>query len=558
MASEVTYFDPPPRASELPARVPSPFAPGPPHPLARRAADELQAALRGGRLAGGLDLRGLDAPGGGKMFGVLVVVGPDGRVGYLRGFSGMLAGRWEVDGFAPPLFDAARRDEFWPAGEAELRALDARRRALTDGADAVARRAALAETVARHAAAVAELRARHQVNRAHRHDVRDRLAASRLTDEQKQVARHALDQESRADTAERRRLDAAHAAELAAVAAPVRALDDERAALDERRAERSRHFLHRIHATYTLTSARGEARPLRALFAPDEPPGGAGDCAGPKLLGWAYRLGLRPIALAELWWGAPPATGDRRTGTFYPACRGKCGPILPFMLDGLDVAPAPVFGAGGVAADEPRVVYEDRWLVVVDKPCGLLSVPGRHAQLRDSVQVRLRGRYPDATGPLVVHRLDLDTSGLLLIARDLDTHAALQRQFSRREVDKRYVAWLDGIVGGDAGVVELPLRVDLDDRPRQLHDPVHGKHAVTEWRVLARTAARTRVALYPRTGRTHQLRVHAAHPLGLGAPIVGDRLYGRDGERLLLHAEALAFVHPRTGARVEVERAAPF
>ena len=183
-------------------------------------------------------------------------------------------------------------------------------------------------------------------------------------------------------------------------------------------------------------------------------------------------------------------------------------------------------------------------------------MPGRRTQY--SVLARLRARYPDATGPLLAHRLDLDTSGLLVAARDEATHAALQRQFARREVDKRYIAWLDGDVAGEAGTIDLPIRVDLDDRPRQIADPVHGKPAVTAWRVLARAGGRTRVALYPHTGRAHQLRVHAAHASGLGAPVVGDRLYGRPGGRLMLHAEALAFVHPHTGQRLAVDCPAPF
>jgi tRNA pseudouridine32 synthase/23S rRNA pseudouridine746 synthase len=195
---------------------------------------------------------------------------------------------------------------------------------------------------------------------------------------------------------------------------------------------------------------------------------------------------------------------------------------------------------------------------VVDKPHGLLSVPGREASLTDSVLTRLRARYPNATGPLLVHRLDLDTSGLLVAALDPRTHATLQRQFLHRTVHKRYVAWLQGLVKGERGTIDFPLRVDLDDRPRQIHDPVHGKPAVTEWHVLERDGERTRVAFFPHTGRTHQLRVHAAHPLGLGAPIVGDRLYGHPGERLLLHAEALSFLHPGTGQPVTFERPAPF
>ena len=314
--------------------------------------------------------------------------------------------------------------------------------------------------------------------------------------------------------------------------------------------------MKQVHDSYVISSYRGERRALRDLFAPGEPPGGAGDCAGPKLLGEAYRRGLRPIAMAEVWWGPPPVTGGRHEGGFYPACRGKCGPILPFMLEGLEVEPAPVFGAAAIAAEEPRTVFEDDDVVIVDKPIDLLSVPGRSGALRDSVQTRLRARYPSATGPLVVHRLDLETSGLLLAAKSEEMYAALQAQFARREIDKRYIAWLAGDVRGETGVIELALRVDLDDRPRQIVDAVHGKPAVTEWTVLAREGGRTRVAFMPRTGRTHQIRVHAA--VGLGASIVGDRLYGTAGDRLLLHAERLEFAHPRTGQRIAALCPAPW
>lgn len=554
-------FAPPPAASALPTRLPSPFA-REPHPLARRAAEELMADLRAGLAANA----GLDAPGGGKMFGVLVCRRPaDGAVGYLRAFSGMLGGRWAVDGFAPPVFDATARDAWWPASEVELAVLEAQRADLADRADAQAARAALADVTARHAAESEALRARHAANRAGRHAARAARGtataaatgtATAFAPDTTAASGAALDQASRADTAEKRELRARHAAERAAAAAPVRALDAALGALAAARAEKSRGFLARIHAGYALTTFRGETRALRDVFAPDAPPGGAGDCAAPKLLAHAQRLGLRPLALAELWWGAPPATGGRLAGAFYPACRGKCGPLLPALLDGLPTDLAPQFGGGPIAADEPRTLLADAHVVVVAKPCGLLSVPGRGGALRDSVLARLRARDPDATGPLVVHRLDLDTSGVLLVARDPASHAALQAQFARREVQKRYIAWLDGDLAADAGTVDLPLRVDLDDRPRQLVDAVHGKPAVTTYRVLARAGGRTRVELSPRTGRTHQLRVHCA--VGLGAPITGDRLYGTPADRLELHAESLAFAHPSTGERVEVCWPAPF
>ncbi|MFY0529031.1 RluA family pseudouridine synthase [Archangium gephyra] len=551
----MTYFEPQPAAAKVPVRLTDPFAHGPPHALARRAAEELQRFLLHGGLVSGIDLGALDAPGQGKMFGVLVVAAPDGRVGYLRGFSGMLDGRWQVDGFAPPLFDPIARDAFLPAGEAELRALGARHALLAEGAEPVALRASLADMTERHGTAIAGMRARHEVNRGFRHDARQRLANGEAGDDERRAALHALEQESRADAAERQRLEVAHQQEREVLVSALRALDTQRAGIEHLRAERSRQLWRQIAESYVIPNARGESRLLATLFAPEPPPGGAGDCAAPKLLAQAYRHGLRPLALAEFWWGAPPLTGGRHAGVYYPACRSKCGGVLPYMLEGLSVDLAPLPGAAPGPADALRLVYEDAWVLVVDKPPGLLSVPGRHEPSRDSVLVRSRRH---ASGLLVVHALEPETSGLLLLARDAATHAALQRQFARREADRRFVAWLEGHVAGEQGVIELPLRADREDRRRQLVDPLHGKRAITDWCVTHRSGPRTRVSLWPRTWLPHQLRVHVAHPLGLGAPITGDRLYGRDDTRLMLHAEALSFNHPHTSARIELESSAPF
>ena len=526
-------FDPQPAPGELPARLPSPFATEP-HPLARQAAEHLRARL--GQLPGER----------GKMFGVLVVSDGTGRIGYLAAFSGMLDGRWIADGFVGPLFDLERRHATWPAVEAEIDGFDERVRALA--AEQEVARAELASLEAAQAAAKQELAERHRQRR-------ERRETRRAGGDARLLA--ALAQESRADAAALRWCKTQQRQEREPVAARAQGLEEARIALERERAARSSVLLEEVFAGYQISSARGEQRSLRDLFAPATPPGGSGDCAAPKLFAHALRAGLRPLAVAEFWLGPPPATGGRHHGHYYPACRGKCGPVLAHLLDGLAVEPAPIFGAGAIALDEPRAIFEDRWLLVVDKPVGLLSVPGR-AGLGDSVLSRLQARHPDAAGPLIVHRLDLDTSGLMVVAKDVATYHALQRQFHRREIDKRYVALLDGQVAAEHGTVELAMRVDLDDRPRQIHDPVHGKPAVTEWSVLSRDSGQTRVALFPRTGRTHQLRVHAAHPQGLAAPIVGDRLYGQPAERLMLHAEALAFAHPHTGERVELVRPAPF
>ncbi|CAM3228846.1 RluA family pseudouridine synthase [Corallococcus soli] len=569
----MTLLEPAPRMEDVPGVFPSPFDALGPHPLARQAAGALLATLREGVIAPGLSSRILEGPEGGKMFGVLVVRQRDGHLGVLQAFSAMLAGHWDVPGFVPPLFDREARARVEPIAETTVKALLHRAEAWSTSGELLGLRADDDDRKAREVTEREALRQRHDDRRRQRHARRAELlavtdlggdaqakllAATDLGGDARAEALHALDQESRGDKAEKRRWEAAQEA-LRRDLAPRRAKAERRLrALDRLRRIVSRGFMKQLHDTYAITNARGQTRPLRTLYAGAEPPSGAGDCAGAKLLGYAFAHGLEPVALAEFWWGTPPASGGRIQGEFYPACRDKCGPLLPFMLEGIQVSAPRSFVPPPAPTADLSIVFEDAWLVIIDKPCGLLSVPGRDAALTDSALTRLRARHPHATGPLLVHRLDLDTSGLLVAALDARTHAALQRQFLHREVDKRYVALIDGPVRGDSGTITLPLRVDLDDRPRQMVDPVHGKSAVTDWRVLQREEGRTRMAFHPRTGRTHQLRVHAAHPQGLGAPIVGDPLYGHANRRLFLHAEALCFVHPATGQRVSFTRAAPF
>ncbi|CAM4381578.1 RluA family pseudouridine synthase [Corallococcus exiguus] len=555
----VTLLEPAPQADELPGAFPSPFDAVGPHALARRAAESLQATLREGFIAPGIASAVLQGPDGGKMFGVLVVRQSDGTLGVLRAFSAMLAGRWDVPGFVPPVFDREARARVEPVADAKVKSLLSRAEMWSTSEELRRVREDDDARQTREATEREAMRVRHEDRRRQRHERRAAIVAmSALTETERAQALHALDQESRGDKAEKRRWDAAQE-EARHLLAPARAKAERRVrALDRLRRIVSRGFMKQFHDTYAITNARGETRPLRSLYGGAEPPSGAGDCAGAKLLAYAFAHGLQPVALAEFWWGTPPASGGRIQGAFYPACRDKCGPLLPFMLEGLEVSAPRVFVPPPAPTPDLSIVFEDAWLVVIDKPCGLLSVPGRDASLLDSVLTRLRARYPNATGPLLAHRLDLDTSGLLVAALDSRTHASLQRQFLHRDVAKRYVALIDGPVHGDAGTITLPLRVDLDDRPRQIVDPIHGKPAVTDWEVLHRAESHTRVAFHPRTGRTHQLRVHAAHPQGLGAPIVGDPLYGHAGLRLHLHAETLSFEHPATGQRVSFTRAAPF
>jgi tRNA pseudouridine32 synthase/23S rRNA pseudouridine746 synthase len=528
-------------AGALPARFLDPRDAGGPPPLAREAAHAWMEELR---RAPPPWAPGLAAPGGGKMLGVLVVQQPSGGLGVLRAFSGMLDGAFLRPGFVPPLFDAAARAGVEVPGEAEVKALSRRVEAARCSPAWQAARAALQEAEHTRSARLFALKALH----ARRREARQALREAGGLDG---ARRHALEQESRGDKAELRReealLDAAVSSALAAAKRGERRVR----ALERLRAWYCRRLMQAIHDTYLVPCLGGGPVPLRTLFPAGAPPSGAGDCAAPRLLAHAHRAGLRPLALAEFWWGAPPSGGGRRAGEFYAPCKDKCGPLLPRLLSGMEVEPPRPFRPAPVPGDALRVVHEDRWLWVVEKPAGLLSVPGREEGMGDSVQARLREAW-------LAHRLDLDTSGLLVAARSPGVHAALQRQFAERTVEKRYVAWVEGTVRGESGRIELPLRVDLADRPRQLVDPVHGLPAVTDWEVLERRADRTRVAFRPLTGRTHQLRVHAAHPEGLGCAILGDRLYGPPGERLMLHAEALAFTHPGTGERVSFRAVAPF
>ena len=323
---------------------------------------------------------------------------------------------------------------------------------------------------------------------------------------------------------------------------------------------------------YQFLNARGEVKDLvdiwqsyydkpklRAKF--PMPPGGTGDCCAPKLLQYAYQHGLKPVCMAEFWWGAPTKTELRQHLNYYPACRGKCKPILSWMLQGLEVDPDPELL--GFQKMEIPVVYEDEWLLVVNKPSGMLSVPGRIEQY--SVETVMQERYP---GSHVAHRLDMGTSGLLIVAKTPEVYRALQEQFVKHQVRKKYLAVLEHLENLDElekledldhidypqrGTINLPMRPDPMNRPRQVVDMEHGKRAVTDYEFISPNI----VALYPQTGRTHQLRIHCAHPDGLGRPIVGDELYGTKGERLMLHASEIWFHHPITGQEMHLVSTSP-
>ncbi|MEZ9700653.1 pseudouridine synthase [Vibrio sp. 10N.261.46.E12] len=277
---------------------------------------------------------------------------------------------------------------------------------------------------------------------------------------------------------------------------------------------------------------------------------GSGDCCLPKLLNFAFEYGFKPLALSEFWWGLPPTDIIRQHGNLYPVCQSKSFEILEHQLNGIELEDNPLIvnPAVGKSFD---IVYEDDEIVVVNKPEEFLSVPGKF--IEDSIYTRIKARYPDATGPLIIHRLDMSTSGLLILALTAESNKHIQKQFIDRTVEKRYTALLDGEVTGESGDISLPLRGDITDRPRQLVCHQHGRNAETHWQVVGAHNGKTKVHLYPRTGRTHQLRVHCAHPQGLGVPIRGDDLYGYKRERLHLHAGYLKLIHPTTGEWMEFE-----
>jgi len=336
----------------------------------------------------------------------------------------------------------------------------------------------------------------------------------------------------------------------------------------EEKSQRSRALQMWLFRQFNFLNAHGQTMNLCDIFDRETcriPPSGAGECCAPKLLQYAYEHHLQPVCMAEFWLGDSPKGEIRYDGEYYPACQSKCKPILKHMLQGLEVDEHPLLPMMRAKAKEMRIIYDDDALLAVYKPAGMLAVRGNVDA--PSVESVIQETYPDVSGPLIVHRLDMDTSGIMIIAKNKDIHKALQIQFYKHEIRKRYIALLDGIVKNDNGTISLPLSPNAMDRPRQMVNHEHGKEAITEYEVLERKDTCTRIAFYPLTGRTHQLRVHAASSEGLGCPIIGDRLYAPSvhssrftlhNPRLMLHAEAIDFTHPVTGERIHLEVPADF
>lgn len=485
----------------------------------------------------------------GKMFGVLIVRTGEGEVGYLAAFSGILAGKNRHTYFVPPVYDVQEPDGFFRIEEEQISGINRRIEELQADVRYKDCKQRLADETILAGQVLDDIRGRMKAAKVER----DRLRSTVTRVDSEQLIR-----ESQFQKAELKRQKQYWKDHLASLQAEVEVFETEIERLKAERKTRSAALQQWLFKQFRMLNARGEERDLCNLFkdtVQKTPPAGAGECAAPKLLQYAYRNGWQPLAMAEFWWGDSPKNEIRRHGYYYPACKGKCGPILKHMLQGLHVEKNPL-ETDMHRGTELEIMYEDEWLSVVNKPAGMLSVPGKSDI--DSVYGRVRRMYPEATGPMVVHRLDMATSGLILIAKTKEVHQNLQAQFKNRTVCKRYVAWLDGIVEKKEGHIELPLRPDPEDLPRQVVDAVHGKPAVTDYTVLHYDSGRTFISFIPKTGRTHQLRVHSAHPLGLNAPIVGDELYGRKADRLYLHAEYLGFIHPVSGVYMEIEKESGF
>lgn len=530
-----------------------------PHPLALLAAEELQQHLE--QQTDWVHPFGLEGEqeedATGKMFGVLVVQNPAGELGYLAAFSGKMADSNHLPGFVPPLFDMLTKEGFFLEGVEVLNSINARVKALEAAPALLESRAELARVQQEGTLKVEDYRAAMKAAKKARKQKREN-ARQELSTEDFLVVEEELRQESIGQNYYFKDLVKYWRAEEERAQTHYDQCIAELEALKEERKQRSNALQQRLFEQYQFLNQAGETRSLSDIFAATalkHPPAGAGECAAPKLLQYAFEHRLRPVALAEFWWGQSPSSAVRKHGNFYPACRGKCEPILGHMLAGMELDKNPVLNHGTPLA-EITTVYEDEHLLIINKPAEFLSVPGRYVQ--DSVQLRMKGKYPEATGPLVAHRLDMSTSGLMVVGKSLEVYKFLQRHFMKRTVKKRYVALLDGIVPEDTGIIDLPLRQDFNDRPRQMVCFEHGKPARTRWEVIERKDGKTRVHFYPVTGRTHQLRVHAAHHLGLNAPIIGDDLYGQKADRLHLHAAYLEFKHPVSKEMVSFDIKADF
>ena len=528
----------------LPERFTYPFC-YTPHPLCVMAAEEVQNYLS-------KQSDWQEELSQGKMFGVLIVQTEDGSIGYLTAFSGILAGKNIHPYFVPPVYDLLQPQGFFKIEEENISAINRRIHRLEENKKYIDLRSNLTQTTqsAQDALSIAKIQLK---------EAKDKRELLRKTGQLDAKEEADLIRESQFQKAEYKRLERSWKDKIASLQVEAGNWEKQIQELKAERKVRSAALQQQLFEQFRMLNYRGEAITLCDIFEQTvhkTPTAGAGECAAPKLLQQAYLHHWKPIAMAEFWWGNSPKNEVRHHGYYYPACKGKCEPILRHMLQGLEVEANPIQQEAERGNEKLNIVYEDQWLLIINKPAGMLSVPGKERQT--SIYDLARKAYPEADGPMIVHRLDMATSGLLIIAKDKKTHQHLQAQFKNRSIRKKYIALLDGVVLEDEGTIELPLCPNPLDRPRQMLDTQYGKPAITYYQVLERTDKYTRIAFYPHTGRTHQLRVHAAHPSGLHCPIIGDELYGKKDKRLYLHAESIEFTHPVNGQSMCITEKADF
>jgi tRNA pseudouridine32 synthase/23S rRNA pseudouridine746 synthase len=510
-----------------------------PHRLAEIASAELQAYLRTENELNhsfGIDTDNHEI---GKMFGVLVVQNLDNELGYLSAFSGNIEGQSNFKKFVPPIYDILAKESFFQKDNKELVALSEEINLLEKEDNYLQ----LKESVFKNNQLANKIILDVKRELAKRKQLRNQFKKNSilLSKEEHDV----LKKESAHDKFYFKELVCYYESKFINQQEELNTIEVKLRNLKALRVKKSNALHQKIFNQYHFLNIDKKEKDLNSIFAALNipAPAGTGDCAAPKLLQYAFLNDLKPIAMAEFWWGKSGNSAIRKHKNFYPSCKGKCEPILSHMLDGMELDENPLLLS--LAKDKKiEILFEDDSMLVINKPTELLSVPGKNVS--DSVFNRLKEKYPKSTDYLIVHRLDMSTSGIMLIAKTKKVHKFLQAQFINRTIKKKYIALLDGLISKNKGEIDLPLRVDLDDRPKQLVCFEHGRPSNTLWKVLERKDNKTLIEFTPTTGRTHQLRVHAAHILGLNTAIVGDDLYGKKANRLHLHAAFIKFVHPKT------------
>ncbi|MEE9407565.1 MAG: RluA family pseudouridine synthase [Polaribacter sp.] len=492
----------------------------------------------------------------GKMFGVLVVKNKLNEIGYLAAFSGKLADKSLPEKFVSPVFNMRTEGSFYIIGETEIDEINEQLSILKKNENYLSLKKEVKKTTLEIDTNLELQRKKMKLSKVDRKS-RKKIGQAKLNEQDLKELVKKLMQESYNDQFLYKELQEYYLSKIQKISVPFIEFEGKIAKLKTDRKEKSNFLQQTLFSKYAFLNQQKELKNLLDIFNNPaiKPPAGSGECAAPKLLNYAFKNDLTPITMAEFWWGISPNSAIRKHKNFYPACQSRCKPILTHMLEGLKMDDNLLLE--NLAEHQTlEIIYEDDVLIAVNKPAEFLSVPGK--EIKDSVYFRIKEKYPKATGPLIVHRLDMSTSGVLLLTKTKEANKVLQSQFINRTIKKRYIALLDGDLTKNSGTIKLPLRVDLDDRPKQLVDFEYGKSAETNWEIINKENGKTRVHFYPITGRTHQLRVHAAHKDGLNTPIVGDDLYGKKENRLHLHAEFIEFFHPSTNKKMSFTVAPEF